>query len=274
MKVNETITFTRDVLASAGYDVRPVLVQNLALIDVRTEPSTPLFGAPAKRYFTFLAVKDGDAKVQFAKFRRWELPNAIYEDPLPIKVEKAEDPVGTKLAVGGWTSFNKPTPVDHDAFKEVLKGLVGVGYEPLLVTKQVVAGTHFIFLSRATLVYPGSVPYSALVHIYKAPTAEAKIVKIVSLGDPSPHFAGGYTAFRGIETEQEALDKALKDFTGSTFEPEYVSTQVVAGTNYRFAGNLTLTAKDKSHYPAFLTVYAPLFGKPVITGIEKVFDLV
>jgi hypothetical protein len=65
MKVNETITLTHEVPGSAGYEVYPVVVDKLALIDITTEPpATKLYGAPGERHFTFLAVEDGDATVQ------------------------------------------------------------------------------------------------------------------------------------------------------------------------------------------------------------------
>jgi hypothetical protein len=275
MKVNDTITFIHDVFASAGYDVRPVSVKKLTLIDARTEPSASgLSGAPARRYFTFLALEAGEATVQFAKFRWWELSNAIYEDPLVIKVEEAEDMVGAKF--GDWQPFEK----NVSDVEEVFKGLTGVRYKPLLVTSQIVNGTNFIALTSATLVGSDSVSYSALVRLYKRPETDAKpkIVEIVSLGNPSPSFAGGYTAFRMVEDESKKVsDEALKGFTGSDFDPKYVSTQVVSvGINYRFAGNLTLNTNDepKPKSPVFLTVYAPFSGDPVIIGIEKVFDLV
>jgi hypothetical protein len=55
---------------------------------------------------------------------------------------------------------------------------------------------------------------------------------------------------------------------------DYVSTQLVAGMNYRFAGTQTLMTKDADKYPVLFTVYQPLSGPPVLTAVEKAYDLV
>jgi hypothetical protein len=133
---------------------------------------------------------------------------------------------------------------------------------------------NFIFLTNANLVYPNSVPYSALVRIRSNGT-DAKVVKIVPHGSPSPRFLGGYTAFKEISDEERTmLEDILKGFSGSGFNVKYVSTQLVAGINYKFAGTQNMITKNALKYPVLLTVYKPLFDYPVITGVEKVFDLV
>jgi hypothetical protein len=287
MKVNETITLTREVLSSAGYSVYPVLLENLALIDISTEPPPlDLVGAPAKRHFTFLAVKAAvTAKVQFAEFRRWELPHMHLEEAIEITVDKADAVTAAAAAVaaaaepahhvGGWSPFDTPDEEARNVFDKAFQKLSGVRYDPLLVTKQLVSGNmNFIFLTKASLVYPDSAPYSALVRIH-GNAKEAAIVKIVPHGSPSPSRFGGYTAFKEVSEEEHGiLSRALKGFNGFGFEGKYVSTQLVAGLNYKFAGTQKSTTKSTDKCPAFLTVHAPLSGDPVITGIEKVFDLV
>ncbi|MDR1231620.1 MAG: protease inhibitor I42 family protein [Spirochaetaceae bacterium] len=275
MKVGETITFTREVSASTGYGVYPVKLENLALVDIVTDPpSAPFSGAPVQRHFTFAAIKEGAAAVQFAKFRPWELPKALYEEVLPINVE----PVDTELAaanlkVGAFTPF---APLDDDAkavFKKAFAHLRGVDYEPLLAATQVVAGLNYIFAANAMIVYPGAVSYPVLVRVYKSPSGDAKIVKFTSLGNP--HRLGSFTDFAPIKPEQQAiLDAALKGFAGSGFTADYVSTQLVSGMNYRFVGTQTLATKDPDKYPVLFTVYQPLSGPPVLTSVQKAYDLV
>ncbi|MFQ2018524.1 hypothetical protein ACK34I_15280 [Aeromonas veronii] len=46
---------------------------------------------------------------------------------------------------------------------------------------------------------------------------------------------GGWTAYHKLTAEDQAVfDQALKGFVGVQYVPFEVSTQVVAGTNYRF----------------------------------------
>lgn len=69
---------------------------------------------------------------------------------------------------GSWTDFN--FNISHDArkaFDAAMHGLVGVGYKPLAVATQVVAGTNYCFLCEATPVYPGATSYAAKVYIYQ-----------------------------------------------------------------------------------------------------------
>jgi hypothetical protein len=258
-------------------------MKRLALIDITTEPPPLMLdGAPVKRHFTFLTVEPGEAKVQFAKFRNWELPKMTCEDPIQIDVEAAAMNVEaagvakTEIQVGGWSPFEKLDDETQSVFNKAFDKSVGVRYDPLLVTKQLLNGKamNFIFLTNANLVYPGSVPYSALVHVSGNAT-EATVVKIVPHGSPSPHSVGGYMAFKEISDEERTmLEDLLKGFAGSGFDVKYVSTQVVAGINYKFAGTQNMATKDASKYPVLLTVYKPLSDHPVITGVEKVFDLV
>jgi hypothetical protein len=191
---------------------------------------------------------------------------------LPVEAAYTAD---TEIPEGGWSPFETPDEEERSVFKMAFQKWVGVRYDPLLVTRQLVSGKmNFIFLTNANLVHPNSVPYSALVRILSNGT-DAKVVKIVPHGSPSPHFSGGYTAFKAISDEEHTLlADLLKGFSGSGFNVKYVSTQVVAGINYKFAGTQNMITKNAPKYPVLLTVYKPLFDYPVITGVEKVFNLV
>ena len=81
---------------------------------------------------------------------------------------------------GGWTHFN--FNISHEArkvFETALHGFVGVGYKPLAVATQVVAGTNYCFLCEATVVYPGATPYAAKVYIYQPLQGAPHITQIV-----------------------------------------------------------------------------------------------
>jgi hypothetical protein len=79
---------------------------------------------------------------------------------------------------GGWSKFEMLSATDRAVFKETMAGLAGVGYEPLVVRKQVVAGMNYEFFCNARVVYPGTDWYPATVLIYKPLQGNAVIKKI------------------------------------------------------------------------------------------------
>jgi hypothetical protein len=70
--------------------------------------------------------------------------------------------------VGGWTAYSTSISAEAmAAFKEALKGHVGVNYTPLAVASQLVSGMNYRFLCDAQVVYPDAPHYAALVQVYK-----------------------------------------------------------------------------------------------------------
>ena len=81
---------------------------------------------------------------------------------------------------------------------------------------------------------------------------------------------GGWTAYHPLTKEDQLVfDEALAGFVGVSYTPETVSTQIVAGINYRFKCSATLVGPEPISWEAIVEVYAPLEGKPHITGITK-----
>ncbi|MGE7955622.1 hypothetical protein ACQKQA_03315 [Pseudomonas sp. NPDC089530] len=79
--------------------------------------------------------------------------------------------------VGGWTPYHELTPKDKEVFKEALAGFVGVHYTPEKVSTQVVNGTNYRYLSKATL--PGSSDsWQAVVEIYAPIKGKPHITQI------------------------------------------------------------------------------------------------
>ncbi|WP_236848218.1 hypothetical protein [Chlorobaculum limnaeum] len=95
---------------------------------------------------------------------------------LPLAPEKMV--VKDVPKTGGWSKFDALSSTDRAVFKETMAGLAGVGYEPLVVRKQVVAGTNYEFICNARVVYPGTDWYPAMVLIYKPLKGSAVIKKI------------------------------------------------------------------------------------------------
>ena len=69
---------------------------------------------------------------------------------------------------GGWSNWNfQPTAETVKVFNSALEGYVGVGYQPLAYTSQVVAGTNYCFLAKGTVIVPGAPQKAALVYIFQ-----------------------------------------------------------------------------------------------------------
>lgn len=78
---------------------------------------------------------------------------------------------------------------------------------------------------------------------------------------------GSYSECRGpSEDEKIFFEEVVKGYEKELFNPERVSTQVVAGINYRFLCSMKdgeVTSK------VIVTIYKPLSGDPKITSVEE-----
>lgn len=138
--------------------------------------------------------------------------------------------------VGGWTltEDGAVTAEAQAAFDKAMEGLVGVDYTPVaLLGTQVVSGMNYSLLCEATVVYPGAVPYYAVVTVYQDTQGKAEIKNIVALDlgkilesgtveDSQPaggQLLGGWTVDR--DTYLEVPDGVL-----------HLAQQQVSGTNH------------------------------------------
>ncbi len=85
-----------------------------------------------------------------------------------------------KVFVGGWTPFHDLTAEDRAVFNEAMKGFVGVNYEPISVSTQIVNGTNYRFKCNASIP-PSEVIWEAIVEIYKPIHGTAHITQIIRL---------------------------------------------------------------------------------------------
>lgn len=82
---------------------------------------------------------------------------------------------------------------------------------------------------------------------------------------------GGWSQYRELTDEDKAVfNEALEGFVGVDYQPKAVSTQVVAGMNYRFKCDATLPGPIPMQWEAIVEIFSPLEGKPHITGIQKI----
>ena len=85
--------------------------------------------------------------------------------------------------------------------------------------------------------------------------------------------AGGYSSARALEAhDKEVFDKALGGIVGVSYTPEQVSTQIVAGTNYRFFCKYTTATALPEAGIAIVTIFEelPVYGgKVTVTDITR-----
>lgn len=85
-----------------------------------------------------------------------------------------------------------------------------------------------------------------------------------------PVIVGGWTAYHALTAEdKKVFDEALTGFVGVSYEPQTVSTQIVAGTNYRFKCSATLPGPEPIQWEAIVEIFESLGGKPHITSITR-----
>ncbi len=113
------------------------------------------------------------------------LGGAIVSDAVVSKAATTSETVETTGNIsGGWTTAKsaKITKAKKKMFNKAMEGLTGVDYEPVAyLGSQVVAGTNHCFLCKATVVYPGTTPYYALVYIYKDLDGNVELLDVQNL---------------------------------------------------------------------------------------------
>lgn len=81
---------------------------------------------------------------------------------------------------------------------------------------------------------------------------------------------GGWTAYHDLSAEDKVVfDEALKGFVGVHYLPYSVSTQVVAGINYRFKCTASIPPSDVM-WEVIIEIFKPLTGDPHIVSITRV----
>lgn len=80
---------------------------------------------------------------------------------------------------------------------------------------------------------------------------------------------GGWTPYHELTAEdKKVFEQAIKNILGVKYTPKMVSTQVVAGVNYRFRCDATVPP-SYAIWEAIVEIYKPLNGDPYVTGIIR-----
>mgnify|MGYP003579581385 CR=1 FL=1 len=81
---------------------------------------------------------------------------------------------------------------------------------------------------------------------------------------------GGWTKYHKLTPEDEVVFKeATQGLVGVKYTPQEVSTQVVAGTNYRYRCTASIPPAQVI-WEAIVEIFKPLDGKPYITSIHRI----
>lgn len=83
--------------------------------------------------------------------------------------------------LGGWSVFKSLTQEDKEVFDKAMNGILGVKYEPLLVSTQVVAGENFKYLCNATVVTKDPITSHKMVQIFRSLENEVSVTSITDV---------------------------------------------------------------------------------------------
>ncbi len=275
-------------------------------------------------YFEYNVIMDGELKAEgdeeidgaqaikpmtVKKIEFDHLNNACW-DIIPPEEDNLviDDDPPKEIVAGGWMNedifysipFYELDPASFEPLEQVKKSLLGVDYEALaLLGKQIVAGTNYAYLCKATVVAPDAQPYLAVVFVYQTLEGDCQLLKIqpidvgigASEGDfmdmavepPAGPLMGGWTVDPlciqleesdvNFDEETKAKWKEAKEHFNNcdvlrdmSHAPLYcLATQVVAGMNYCY-----LSIENETDF--YLDyVYVDLEGKTEVTSM-RLFD--
>jgi hypothetical protein len=184
---------------------------------------------------------------------------------------------------GGWAYNQGELSLDKNAeakaaFDKAIEGLVGCVYEPIaLIGSQVVAGTNYCILCKATPVVPDAESSYVLLYIYADLDGNAEITDekdFAESNDSDEPIVGGLHMNQGDAAVDKnadvkaAFDKALDGLVGCKYETvAYVGSQVVAGTNYVILCRTTPVYPNAKSVFSMVTIYEDLNGNAELTDV-------
>ncbi len=174
--------------------------------------------------------------------------------------------------LGGWKAAESPVITDDikAVFDKGTENLVGVSYKPVAyLGSQVVAGTNYAILCAATPATLDPVQTYAVMYLYKDLQGNVTITDIVNSGvatNVKEGTPGGWSWAASPEVP-DGLKEVFISANNQTvaYEPiALLTTQVVAGTNYR----LFCKAGGVDGDYEFVTLYVGFDGKGEITATD------
>ena len=274
-------------------------------------------------FFEYLVTVDGDLQIDengesegeelfspmvITKVEYYTLANAAWDlEPQEEEWVDPEEGEGEYLA-GGWMNedmfYSMPSyELDPAAFEPLTKAsemLMGVDYEPLaLLGRQIVAGTNYAYLCKATVVAPGAESYLVVVFVYEALDGQVEVLNIVPIDVAAGNEEGDITVMafdpqnapalgswsvdpvnmqakeaglrltdeeKNTLTQVEDVFKSCEAAVNSEHVAMYcLATQLVSGTNYCY-----LVMESETEF-VLDYVYVDLQGNVELTGM-RYFD--
>lgn len=182
---------------------------------------------------------------------------------------------------GSWKRAADPTLTAkvRKTFEKAFEGLEGVAYTPtaLLATRTTGSGTQYRVLCRAAVAYPGAQEEYVVVTLSRSWLGKAEIVEI---GDALcrtdlDYELGAVGTWQQPETPaltdeaKAAFQKATEGLVGVDYVPvALLSTQTVAGTNYRILCEATVVYPGAEMHYAVVDVYQALDGTASILSVS------
>lgn len=182
---------------------------------------------------------------------------------------------------GSWKRAADPTLTAkvRKTFDKAFDGLEGVAYTPaaLLASRTTTSGTQYRVLCKAVGCYPDAQEEYVVVTLSRSWLGKAEIVDI---GDALcltnlDYEEGAVGAWQEAETPvlteeaKAAFQKATEGFVGVDYVPvALLSTQTVAGTNYRILCEATVVYPGTEMHYAVVSVYQSLDGNANILSVS------
>lgn len=183
---------------------------------------------------------------------------------------------------GGWSDAQSiAVPDDVKALFDKLNETAADAYfvPTVYLGSQVVAGTNHLVLCKVVPSDGDALGTYALVTVYEDLAGNAEITSIQesSVVAPAPYnpdepTAGGWAepdAYDVTDEAKDALEKAAAESDGADYEAvALLSTQIVAGINYKLLCKITPVVPDAVSTYSIVTVYQDLEGGARITDIS------
>ena len=196
----------------------------------------------------------------------------------------------TAPSAGSWQANKKASAVKlpkavQKAFNNATKKYVGTTFVPMAYYgKQVVSGTNYELICKATTVTKKPVTSLKKVKIFVNLKGKAKITEVKNFKLASYAKNKDYTVSNAPgswlvpknhsvatdmpKTAVKAFNKAAKKLDGNQLEPiAYLGNQIVSGTNYMFLCHGKTTTKKPVNLIQVVTVNQNLKGKATIKSI-------
>lgn len=163
-------------------------------------------------------------------------------------------------------------------FDKAFDGLVGASYTPaaVLATRTTAKGTQYRVLCKRTVCYPGAQEQYVVVTLQRGLLGRAEILNVddalceTDLVDDKEMTGGWQEAQSPAMTDEAkaAFEKATEGLLCVDYVPvALLSTQVVAGTNYRILCEATEVYPGAETHYAVMTVYEGLDGSANILSV-------